>query len=57
MVSPSGQKMLRENPGQRIICMCCYRPKPSDKFMLAGEPGDVRREILSSGPNNWMTRN
>lgn len=54
MIAPSGHKFLQEHPSAAIVCIECYRLKPSDRPFLA--PGALE-ELKNIIPNTWGRRN
>lgn len=59
MVAPTGQRLLREQPGTSIVCLPCFLADPPKnlEFRPAGSTEEIRREVASAVPNQWRVRN
>lgn len=59
MISPSGQRVLSENPDMLVVCMACVMPKiqEHDAISLTSDPVSVAHELAQTKPNMYRNRN
>lgn len=56
-LSPSGQRLLANQPQLEIICARCYEPDPDEVPRLADDLPEIMKEVAESVPNLRRTRN
>lgn len=60
MISPTGQRALREKPDLAIICMNCYLGAEKEFPVVMRYPGtmeELKHDLATAQPNPWRTRN